>query len=427
MPRLTNVCPKYRHHRASGQAVVTIAGKDHYLGPWRSRASKREYDRLIGEWLSAGRPSQTLTPQSDLAVAEVRAAYWQFAKRYYVKNGEATGAQPGIKVALRFLRKSYGHTPAVEFGATALKSLQHRMVEAGQSRRYVNDNIDRIRRVFKWAASEELLQASIYHALRAVPNLRKGRTEARETDPVLPVEEVTVKATLCHLPAVVADMVQFQRLTGCRPNEVCNLRPCDVDMSEDVWAYRPGSHKTEHHGRERVIFIGPRAQAILRPYLLRDAMTYCFSPADSEKKRRRVAHESRSTPLSYGNRPGTNRKRRPSRPAGERYTSASYRRAIHRACDAAFPPSGQLAPREGESRKQWYDRLTPAQREQLKEWQSQQHWSPNQLRHAAATEIRREYGLEAAQVTLGHASADVSQIYAERDLAKARDIMRRVG
>jgi hypothetical protein len=25
--------PKYRKHKASGQAVVTLAGRDHYLGP----------------------------------------------------------------------------------------------------------------------------------------------------------------------------------------------------------------------------------------------------------------------------------------------------------------------------------------------------------------------------------------------------------
>lgn len=31
-------------------------------------------------------------------------------------------------------------------------------------------------------------------------------------------------------------------------------------------------------------------------------------------------------------------------------------------------------------------------------------WSPNQLRHTAAIEIRREFGIEAAQNTLGHSS-----------------------
>jgi hypothetical protein len=53
MPRLTNSTPKYRKHKASGQAVVTIAGKDHYLGPYGTKASKAEYNRLIGEWMAA--------------------------------------------------------------------------------------------------------------------------------------------------------------------------------------------------------------------------------------------------------------------------------------------------------------------------------------------------------------------------------------
>ena len=66
-------------------------------------------------------------------------------------------------------------------------------------------------------------------------------------------------------PPVVADMVRFQRLTGCRPGEVCQIRPCDVDRSGEVWEYRPESHKTEHHGLERIIYIGPKAQDVLCP------------------------------------------------------------------------------------------------------------------------------------------------------------------
>jgi site-specific recombinase XerC len=54
-------------------------------------------------------------------------------------------------------------------------------------------------------------------------------------------------------------------------------------------------------------------------------------------------------------------------------------------------------------------------------------WSPNQLRHSAATEIRRRFGLEAAQVALGHSKADVTQVYAERDMTKAAAVMREVG
>jgi site-specific recombinase XerC len=61
------------------------------------------------------------------------------------------------------------------------------------------------------------------------------------------------------------------------------------------------------------------------------------------------------------------------------------------------------------------------------EWRSQHCWSPNQLRHSAATEIRKRFGLEATQVVLGHSAADVTQVYAERDMEKAAAVMAQVG
>ena len=110
---------------------------------------------------------------------------------------------------------------------------------------YINDHTQRIRRMFKWAAGNELITFDVYQRLTTVSGLRKGRTEARETAPFLPIEYSTVEATLPHLPAVVADMVRIQRLTGCWPGEVCAVRPCDVDTEGDVWPYRPESHNTE--------------------------------------------------------------------------------------------------------------------------------------------------------------------------------------
>jgi len=411
MPRLKNAVPKYSKHRASGQAVVTICGKDHYLGPWKSKASRVEYDRLIGEWLAAGRPTAEAGLQCDITVAEVCRRYKQFAEGYYQKNGEPTDTIFGVKVAARWLREHYGHTRAVDFGPLALKALRARMVESGDSLRYVNDNVARIKRIFKWAAAEELLPASVPQAISMVPGLRKGRGEARETSPIGPVSDQTVDDTLPHLPAVVRDMVKFQRLTGARPAEVCILRPCDVDTSDDVWEYRPESHKTQHHDRDRIILVGPKAQDILRKYLLREDSAFCFSPRDSERNRREEAHSQRKTPLSYGNTVGTNRQRKPKRTAAECYTSDSFRRAVHRGCDKAFPPEG----------------IDAGDVEAVKAWRSAHRWSPNQLRHAAGTDIRREYGLEAAQVCLGHAFADVTQVYAERDLEAARRVMRECG
>ena len=69
MPRLVDSVPKYRLHRASGQAIVSIAGKDHYLGPWRSKASRIEYDRIVGEWIANGRRGPVDTCAGDLTIS----------------------------------------------------------------------------------------------------------------------------------------------------------------------------------------------------------------------------------------------------------------------------------------------------------------------------------------------------------------------
>lgn len=46
-------------------------------------------------------------------------------------------------------------------------------------------------------------------------------------------------------------------------------------------------------------------------------------------------------------------------------------------------------------------------------------WHPSQFRHTFASEVRRRFGLEAAQVLLGHPRADVTQVYVEGDAALA--------
>ena len=191
-----------------------------------------------------------------------------------------------------------------------------------------------IKRIFKWGASQELVPVKVYQALSTVAGLQKGRTDAVESPPIAPVADELVDASLPYLPEIIADMVRLQRLTGCRPGEVCILRPVDVDTTGDVWIYRPASHKTQYRGRERMIYIGPKGQDVLCPYLDRDAAEYCFSPIDSER-RLEALHAKRKTPISYGNRPGTNRKRKPKKQPREFYSSNTYRQAIHRAIDKA--------------------------------------------------------------------------------------------
>ena len=409
MPRLIHSTPKYRHHRASGNAVVKIQGKDHYLGTYGTKASKAKYDRLIAEWLAAGRAIQP-PEATQLTIAELIVAYWRHVTSYYVKNGSPTAEQDCMKSALRTVRRLYGNTPAIKFGPIALGTVRQAMIEEGLARSTINNQIHRIRRMFRWATKEEMLPPSVLQALLALSGLQRGRTTAREPSPILPVSDDVIGKTLVHLPSVVADIVRFQRLTGCRPDEVCSIRPIDVDTSCEVWQYIPEEHKTEHHGKQRTIFIGPKAQDVLRPYLLRPEECYCFCPAESERKRLSARHDARQTPLQYGNRPGTNRVHHWHRQAlRERYYAETYRRCIERACDKAFPPAEKLTPQK------------------LKEWQKEHRWAPNRLRHTAATELRKQFGLEAAQIILGHSNADVTQIYAERDLTKATAVIREVG
>jgi site-specific recombinase XerC len=98
---------------------------------------------------------------------------------------------------------------------------------------------------------------------------------------------------------------------------------------------------------------------------------------------------------------------------------ASYRRAIARACDRAFPHPElcEVARRD----------LTDEQRSELEAWQKSHRWHPHQLRHTAGTAIRRRFGLEGSQAVLGHAELSSTQIYADKSLELAREIMRQIG
>lgn len=270
MPKFTDrflpPTPKYRKHRASGQAIVTFNARDFYLGPYGTKASRIEYDRLVAEWLAGGRHLPA-PGEADLTIVELCAVFMRHAKTYYIKDGEPTSTLSGIKRAIEPLRLFYGRTLVAEFGPKRLKSLRHTLLQAGRTNRTtINKRIGIIKQMFEWGVAEELLPPSVYQALAAVKGLRKGRSTAREPVPVESVSVEAVEATLPQLLPVVADMVRFQRLTGARPGEVCQLRPMDVDRAKSTWQYRPSSHKTEHHDRNRIIFIGPRAQAIVCPY-----------------------------------------------------------------------------------------------------------------------------------------------------------------
>ncbi len=233
--------------------------------------------------------------------------------------------------------------------------------------------------------------------------------------------DAVVDATLPHLNRHVRGLIEFQRLTGCRPGEACALRLCDVDRAGAVWLYRPKLHKTAHKGKARTVAIGPRAQEALKPFLTDDPHAFLFNAALAVAEVRAERAAARQTPRykSHQKRNAAKRKKNPRRAPAARYTTHSYSVAVARACDVAFPPPAPLARRPDETAAEWQARLTPGDRERLKAWRVENRWTPNQLRHTFATEVRKEHGLEAAQVLLGHSKADVTQIYAEKNEALA--------
>jgi integrase len=182
--------------------------------------------------------------RSGVSVNEVLLAFMRWAATHYrTPAGEPTTEIGELKLSLRHVRELYGHTHAAEFGPQALAALRQHMIGLKWCRTLINRRIERVKRVFKWAASEELVPVTVHQALRTLAGLPKGRTEARESEPVKPVDPAHVAAVLPHLNEHVRTMIELQSLTGMRPGEVCQLRFCEVGRTGDVWVYRPTQHK----------------------------------------------------------------------------------------------------------------------------------------------------------------------------------------
>ncbi|AMV27354.1 site-specific tyrosine recombinase XerD [Gemmata sp. SH-PL17] len=397
MARPKNPTPTYKHHKATGLARCWVNGRWVSLGKFNSPESRAEFARIIAELShSPSVPVRGKSPRTPpTTIDQVMLAFFAHAAKHYVtRTGKPSEEYNEFRRAARPLHALYGHIPASDFGPRALATVRAEMVKTGLSRNVVNQRIGRIVRAFKWAVAEELVPVTVFEALRTLKGLQRGRTEARETDPITPVPAHHVTATLRFLNAHISAMIELQRLTGCRPGEICALRMADVDASDAVWLYRPVVHKTEHHGFDRVIPFGPRAQLVLRAFL--DARPVepaapVFSPARAREERFALSRTRRKTkvPPSQVSR----RNPTPLRVPAAQYSAHSFSQAVRKAALKALVP----------------------------------HWHPNQLRHAYATDVRRRFGLEAAQVLLGHASANVTQVYAERDLARALQVAREVG
>jgi site-specific recombinase XerD len=403
MPKLNVNVPKMCRH-LHGQAFVKIGGQQIWLGRYGDPLTQEKYDRLVGQWLANGRtlPAPSVPPAQPVTVLQILAPYWRWARPRY-----QPGELDSIKGALRIVERLYGSTPALDFGPNAFRAVRAEMIRRAWTRKSINRQMSRVRALFRWAASHELLPESVFRQLQTVEPLRHG--EASERPKVRIVARRLIRVVRHRVSRQVRALIDLQLLTGARADELLGIRGSSIerrriDQGHIIWAYHCVNHKTAHQDKERWIYFGPRAQKILKMFLTADRPAACFifSPRDAERERHSTASAHR--------RPGQkSNARQTDREVGDRYSTPSYRRAIHRALSEAFPTPKHLCPDE------------------RKLWRSSHTWGPHRLRHNAGTYLRREFGVEVARAILGHSSAITTLIYCEEDERRAMRAISKVG
>lgn len=384
--------PSLRHNKQRQTAFVCVDGRRVTLGRWNSAETAEKYRAFVAEYMKRkANPCVGMTAEGA-TVAELAAAFLLDKIDYYKKNGKSTRQIERFKTALEFPLLLFSAIPAKEYGPKKLILTRSAMEKSGRfSRSYINTLINCVRSVWRYGVQCELVPAETLHALESVDPLKRGRSTARETEKVKPVLMEDVLKTLDHVSSIVGDMARIQLYSGMRPGEVCAMRFRDLEQTDDGIVYTLEDDKNAWRRRaddRRRVFLGPKAAAVLAPYLLRDCgpEEFVFQPADAVAERDALRAINATT---RRRRRGETSKRR----LNPCYTPTAYARAIARG-----------AARAGAA-----------------------HWSPNQLRHLYASQVRALYGLDVAQTMLGHSSADTTQIYAERDFEKARAVAKIIG
>ncbi len=354
------------------------------LGVYGSAESHQRFAELQAQWRAlqeqGARPAA-----SGLTVANLVADFFErhALEHYRHPDGSPTSEIVEYRQSVAPLLRLYGTTPARDFGPLDLKAVRLALVtgswltpdeRANRERRrcgstccrsIANRRTGRIARIWKWAASEELVTSAVYQALATVDGLAAGRGNVRESAPIPPVPDADVDETLPALPDPFRTMTLLQLATGMRPGEVCAMRRDEIDRQglavagRRIWVYRPDDHKTRHHGITKAVALGPAAQLVLTP-ILDGAGPWLF--------------------------PG----------AGEsgHVTVSGYAHAVLRAARKVGVPD----------------------------------WCPSRLRKTAATAIEEALTLDSARAVLGHSGTAVTKaFYAKADLTIAAKAAAKMG
>ena len=361
--------PVYGFHSTSGQARTTVNGKRVSLGVYDSPKSKTAFNKILAEWEAAHSERAKATPVT-LTVSRLAFLFLKYAELEYVREGKPTGETANFRQALKALNNMFHGVPVIDFGPRKLKMLQQQMVDDGYAQQTINSALRRIKQVFDWGVSEEIVPGRIAQDLHTVAGLRAGRTKAAAPKSKGPAPLTDIAAIKGFVTRPVWGMIEFMLLSGCRPSEAIALKWSEIDNSGDVWFYRPEHHKTAHRGKNRLIAIGPKCQQVLNGLREMSRSDFVFDPQVGMEEYLRK---------SFGDKAKA-------RKVGDCYSKHGLNSAVRVACDRA-----------GVNR-----------------------WSPGQLRKTRATQARQQGDLETAQQILGHSSKQTTERhYADVDLSRA--------
>lgn len=372
--------PKYREKPGRDFAYVEWRGVRHKLpGAYNSPESQEAYRAFLARYVF-GDKQQREEPTLTLSGLILR--YLDFAKEYYPVGTRGTGEFDNLRPSLIWLAEHCGHLLAHEFSPQILKQVQQRLTTEKRrpgrngkqtditlSRTYINARLNRIRRMFRWAATEGLVPADLPHTLESVAPLKCGLTRARETAGLGAVDEFDFYNTLAFCEPQIADMLSVMWYTGLRADSVCRARLDQFYIDCDPWIWQP-RHKTERKRGTIDIPIGPRCRRVLEKYLLASDGGYLFQPTRARNHALYRAH----------------------------YDSRSLLQHVTRAIDKARAVGLEI-PR----------------------------WSLHMIRHAHEQRVERQYGMDTARAALAHTSLDATKLYSARDYEAARRVAMEMG
>jgi integrase len=287
MPRRPSI-PRYCLHKRSGQAVVFINRTQRYLGPYDSPESRAAYGEIVAQLSKNGAVDAAKSPQAPVNLT-VSALLLKYVTEELPRfSADEQHCQRG---AIRIVRQLFGETSVIDFGPLKLRLVREAMITGDPaavdaegkpsprkpwSRDYINHQIKRLRSVFRWGVSWEIVPQTVADALAAVSALKVGETTAVDYEVRESVPDADIKAVRSLLKPRDQDILDLLLLTGARPGELIGLKVGDVERNGETWRCELVKHKTAHKGKKRVLLFNRHAQAILMRHIKADPSVRFF-------------------------------------------------------------------------------------------------------------------------------------------------------